>query len=380
MRRYPSADQLLQEAAAEAQRSDFGPGDFREGLAVLLDSLEHDGDLDPATDAAVVGDLRRRLVNRLEVEGWYAQHPESDDVVVRGPVDINGLPRTGTTALADMLSLDPQFRCLTGWEQNRPVPPPVAGEETDDPRRKEFVRVQEGRSAQQKTMHIVEIDATMEDTEILGMAFHGQQMTLPVPGYRAWWRGADLTETYQYHRRVVKLLGSRKPPDLWLFKAPHHKFHLEALAHAYPDIRFVMTHRDPAKVVPSYTSLVSTIFPPAAGQRDLYALGAEVSVHLREGMARAIEERARVGEHRFLDVQHRDLVTDPQGTVRLVYEWLGLALSDDMAKTIFDWQDTHAVGAGGSHRYTAEQFGLSADRIRSDYDFYIRHFDVPLEG
>ena len=380
MRRYPSAGQLEHEAALEAGLSDFGPGDFREGLAVLLDSLERDGDLDASTDAAVIGDLRRRLVNRLEVERWYAEHPEGDEIVVRGPVDINGLPRTGTTALADMLSLDPQFRCLTGWEQTRPVPPPVAGNEMDDPRRREFVEAHEGRSAEHQSMHIVEIDATMEDTELLGMAFHGQQMTLPVPGYRAWWRKADLRETYEYHRRVVKLLGSRKPPDLWLFKAPHHKFHLGALAHAYPDIRFVMTHRDPAKVVPSYTSLVSTIFPAPAGQRDLHALGAEVSLHLREGMARAIEERARIGEHRFLDIQHRDLVADPRGTVRRVYDWLGLALPDDVAKTIFDWQEVNAMGAGGAHHYTPEQFGLSAKQIRSDYDFYIRHFDVPLEG
>ena len=380
MRRYPTTDRLLEEAAVEGGLTDFGPGDFREGLGMLLDSLEHDGDLDPATDVAVVGDLRRRLVNRLEVEAWYAEHPEIEDVVVRGPVDINGLPRTGTTALADMLSLDPQFRCLTGWEQTHPVPPPIAGEEANDTRRQAFVRMHEDRPAEQKAMHIVEIDATMEDTEILGMAFHGQQMTLPVPGYRTWWRRADLTETFEYHRRVVKLLGSWKPPDLWLFKAPHHKFHLEALANAYPEIRFVMTHRDPAKVVPSYTSLVATIFPPAAGQRDLHALGAEVSDHLREGMAHAIEARDRLGQRRFLDVHHRDLVAEPQNTVRRVYEWLELELSDDVATTIFDWQKTHAMGAGGTHRYTPEQFGLSADRIRGDYDFYIRRFDVSLEG
>jgi hypothetical protein len=382
--RYPSPEQLLDEAVAEAGgHDDFGPGDFREGLAVLLDSLERDGDLDPSTDAAVVGDLRRRLVNRLEVEAWYADHPEVADVAVDGPIDINGLPRTGTTALADMLSLDPQFRCLTGWEQVRPVPPPVAGvagQDADDPRRQAFVAEQEHRSAERRAMHIVEIDATMEDTEILGMAFHGQQMTLPVAGYRAWWRHADLTETYRYHRRVVQLLGSRKPPELWLFKAPHHKFHLEALARAYPGVRFVMTHRDPAKVVPSYTSLVSTVFPAAAGERDLHALGAEVSVHLREGMERAIEERSRIGDDRFLDVHHRDLVADPQGTVRRVYEWLDLDLSPDVAQTIFAWQDAHAMGTGGTHRYTAEQFGLRADRIRDEYDFYIRHFDVAREG
>jgi Sulfotransferase family len=380
MSRYPSADGLLEEASAEAGLTDFGPGDFRHGLGVLLDSLERDGDISPAADSAVLGDFRRRLVNRLEVEAWYAEHPEVEDVQVRGPVDIHGLPRTGTTALADMLSLDPRFRGLRGWEQIRPCPPPTLAGEADDPRRIQLLKSRENLSDEHKAMHIFEIDATMEDTDVLGMAFHGQQMMLPVPSYRDWWREADLTDTYQYHRRVVKLLGSRRPPDLWLFKAPHHKFHLEPLVAAYPDIRFVMTHRDPAKVVPSYTSLVSTIMPPPDGERDLVGLGREISEHLRIGMEHAIEARGRIGEDRFLDVHHRDLVADPKGTIRRVYGWLGYELTPEVEQTILDWQQKNRMGASGTHRYTPEQFGLSAERIRSDYDFYIRHFDVALEG
>ncbi len=380
MARYTSADQLLGEAVAQAGLSDFGAGDFREGLTVLLDSLERDGDLSPDTDATVVGDLRRRLVNRLEVEAWYVEHPDVEEVSVRGPVDINGLPRTGTTALADMLSLDPQFRCLRGWEQAKPLPPPTLDTEADDPRRLEFAKGREKLSPEHQAMHIFEIDATMEDTEVLGMAFHGQQMTLPVPSYRTWWRGADLTETFHYHRRVVKVLGSRRPPDLWLFKAPHHKFHLEALAGAYPDVRFIMTHRDPGKVVPSYASIVSSILPAPNGARDLHALGREISEHLRVGMEHAIEERARIGEDRFLDVHHRDLVGDPKGTIRAVYGWLGLELTPSVEKSIFDWQEANRMGAQGTHRYTAEQYGLTTAQIRSDYDFYIRRFDVALEG
>ena len=145
-------------------------------------------------------------------------------------------------------------------------------------------------------------------------------------------------------------------------------------------MRFVMTHRDPAKVVPYYTSLRVDDLPPAAGDRDLCALGREVSDHLREGMERAIAERAKIGEDPFLDVHHSELVTDPRGTVRRVYDWLGLELKPDVAETIFAWQDANATGAKGTHRYTAEQFGLSAEKIRSDYDFYIRHFDVALEA
>ncbi len=43
-----------------------------------------------------------------------------------------------------------------------------------------------------------------------------------------------MIEGYQYHRRVLKLLQSQRPPNLWLFKAPHHNFHLEALSRPIP--------------------------------------------------------------------------------------------------------------------------------------------------
>jgi hypothetical protein len=379
MARYPSGDVLLSQAMEVTGLSDFGPGDFREGLDVLLDSLERDGDLSPSTDADVIGAFRRRLVNRLEVEAWYRDHPDVEQLGVRGPVDINGLPRTGTTALANMLSLEPQFRPLRGWEQTRPCPPPTLEGEATDPRRLEALEVDQHMPPEMRAMHLYDVDATFEDTEVLGMAFHGQQMTLPVYGYHAWWRKADLTEAHRYHRRVMKLLESRRPPDLWLFKAPHHKFHLEAIVAAYPDVRFVMTHRDPAKVVPSYASIVSAILPAPDGDRDLHRLGGEICNHLREGMENAIAGRARIGEERFLDVHHRDLVAHPMNELRRIYRWLGLELRPPVERVIEEWQMTNRAGAHGIHRYTAEQYGLSDGQVRSDYDFYIRRFDVQLE-
>jgi hypothetical protein len=178
----------------------------------------------------------------------------------------------------------------------------------------------------------------------------------------------------------VKLLESQRGPDLWLFKAPHHNFHLEAIAHAYPDVKFVMTHRDPVKSVPSWASIVSTILPPADGERDLHRLGREVSNHLRVGVEQAIDARSRLGEDRFVDVHHRDLIADPMREVRRVYEFIGCELSLAVEQALLDWQVENRSGAHGTHRYTPEQFGLRADQLRTDYDFYVKHFDIALEG
>lgn len=379
--RYPTSEQMMEVAVGATGLDDFGPGDFREGLDVLLQSLAGDAHLHPDTDAAVVGVLQTRLTNRLLVEDWYRRHPELAEIPVLGPVNIVGLPRTGTTALGSMMSLDRQFRGLRMWEQRNPVPPPVLADEPTDARRLAYADEIAGLPAEAHAMHHYEVDASVEDSDVLGMAFHGQQYTLPVYGYHRWWRAADSTETFRYHRRVVKLLASQRPPNRWLFKSPHHKFHLEAIVAAYPDAKFVMTHRDPAKAIPSYASLVATVFPAAADPagHDLARLGPEVCNHLREGMEHALEARDRLGEDRFFDVHHVEFNADPLGTIERVYDFLGLPLAADVVRTIDEWQRANRSGAKGAHRYTPEQFGLRAEQIRDDYDAYIRRFDVRVE-
>jgi hypothetical protein len=376
---YPSATDLMAAASEEVGLDDFGPGDFRAGLERLLESLECDARFDGVVASRVLGDFERRLRNRLHVEAWYAKHPELENVVVEGPVDINGLPRSGTTALANMMSLDPQFRCLRNWEQLQPCPPPELEREAHDPRRLAELREHERVSARLNAMHLFDVDATFEDTELLGMAFHGQGFTLPIYGYQSWWRSSDMLPTYRYHRRVIQLLQSRRPPARWLFKAPHHNFNLEAVVAVYPDARFVVTHRDPARAVPSWASFVAAIMPESEGAHDLHRLGRAASEHLRIGVERGIAARKGLGDQRFIDVHHRELLANPMRVLHRIYEFAGLELRRGVEMSIRDWTAVNRAGSRGVHHYAAEQFGLTTAGLRSEFDFYIRHFDVDIE-
>jgi hypothetical protein len=202
-------------------------------------------------------------------------------------------------------------------------------------------------------------------------------MTHPVWSYFEWWRERDMTPVFAYHKRVARLLQSRRPPSLWLFKAPHHKFHLDALVAAYPNARFIMTHRDPGKVIPSYASLVSSVWPAGTAKRhDMTEVGPRIHHHLHRGMQRALASRDRLGEDRFVDIHHPDLNRDPLGMLAKIYDFLGLELTGAMCDSVTAWLTKHRSGAHGEHRYTAEQFGLTAAAIRSDFDFYINRFGI----
>ncbi len=375
---YPSIPELLDEARQSTGLDDFGSDSFHEGLAVLLDSLATDSGYHDEQAAVPLAVIRRRLVNRLRIEEWYRTHPEVEDEVLAPPVSIVGLPRTGTTAIANVMSIDQQFRSLRMWEQAEPCPPPELATEADDPRRQaqqdEFdamIRANPDLAA----MHLFDVDAAAEDTEVLGLEFKAQQFTLPVRTYHDWWRRCDMTDAYAYHRRVVKLLQSRRPPNLWLFKAPHHKFHFEALVAAYPDIRLVMTHRDPLKSVPSYASLTSALYPPDNRARlDSVYWGRHTERHLREGMEQAVAARDRLGEERFHDVHHTDFVRDPMGTLEAIYAFLGLDLPPATRQAMVTWIDENRSTARGDHRYTLEQYGLDEGVMREQWAFYTKRF------
>ena len=73
-------------------------------------------------------------MNRLQVQDCITRHPEILNEKIEKPLIITGLPRTGSTFLQTLLSIDPANRALHHWEANRPCPPPELVISATDPR------------------------------------------------------------------------------------------------------------------------------------------------------------------------------------------------------------------------------------------------------
>jgi hypothetical protein len=379
-----SADRLIAEVLAESEHSDFGGNSFRPGLDALLESLSRDARLDSVTAEALEATIRRRLLARLRIEHWYATQTAPVVATSDAPISIMGLPRTGTTALANAMSLDPQLRPLRLWEQANPWPPPILASEREDPRRladlDATARLVEQRP-ELAAMHLWDSDATMEDIHLLGLEFRSQELTLPVLSYHRWWRDGDMRDAYRYQRRACAMLQSSRPPNRWLFKSPYHCFHLEAIAEVYPEVRFVMTHRDPVKAIPSALSFLIALAPPGArAAHGVRELGRHYAEHLRVGLEREIAARRRIGGERVLDLHHRDYLADPMGQIERVYAFGGIELGAATRRAMEQWHAQHASGAHGIHKYRAEDFGLSAAQLRSEFRFYTDAYGVELEA
>jgi len=74
--RYPDADSLLNDARASTGLDDFGPGDFRAGLEVLLASFERDTDLNEAAREVIAlsssdDPTARHLARELGAQSFF---------------------------------------------------------------------------------------------------------------------------------------------------------------------------------------------------------------------------------------------------------------------------------------------------------------------
>jgi hypothetical protein len=366
---------ILVLAAERAGFADFGAKGYEEGLARTLDAIARI----PLTEAARADALDRvveDLANRARIERWYRDHPEAEAQRIEAPVFVVGLPRTGTTAAVGMMALDPRFRFLRAWEASDPVPPPIADEEESDPRR--LAAVAAGAAHSHQNMHITDVEGPEEDPVFLyGLDMHAYYGQLPMPqDYTDWWITADFQSTYALHKRVLKLLQSRGPSRPWLLKGPVHLFRLEELAAQYPDARFVMTHRDPAKVIPSVASLQINLHAARCepGTLDKRERGRMALAFWAQGVERGLAARTRIGEHRFVDLFNDELVRDPASAFARVYDHIGMDIGPQLARDIADYGRRNAPGAHGKHEYTLEEHGLEDGAIRAAFAGYLDRF------
>ena len=360
---------VLDEARTQTGLSDFGEDSYGEGLDILLCALRDEARLNDRGQAFLHQRIVGYLSQRLQVEDWYRRHPEIDDVPITAPLIGLGLPRTGSTALSMLLAQDPDVRYLRRWESSQPCPPPSTVQGVDP-------RIPTGQGEMVGTRRHVPGDThgPMECHELMALDFksHIFQSFAQIPSYSRWLVGnADLTSTLRYQRRVMKLLAWGEPQRPWRLKCPSHVLWLDALDAAFPDARFVMTHRDPTDVILSVADLYADIIGSFSAEIDRRYIGRLNVEHWSLGMDRALEFREGVIGDRFFDIDFRAMQNDPIGEVTGLYAWLGAPVSDLFESRMHSWWEHAAAEREPSSHADPVEFGIDLDEVRPRFARYV---------
>jgi Sulfotransferase family len=385
----PALDEagLIAAARRRTGLEHFVDESFRTPMRRLLRSLEEEADLHLLGRSVMRSSVIRALECRLRLENLCDLHEEIAEIQVERPIFIAGLQRTGTTKLHRLLSMDPRLRAISAAEALNPAPlgRPIRDEPGELERRVAIARTAERgmryMSPSLFAIHPIEAEAPEEDVFLLDATFISGAVdaSLHVPAYTKWIREIDQTDAYRYFRRLIALLLWQRQ-GRYLGKTPHHLENLDALLAVFPDAKIIHTHRDPQKVVPSFSSMMAHAGAMLAKEVDPIRVGRRVFDQTTNSVTRAIEVRDRAPAGAVIDVHYEDLVRDPLKEIRRIYDFVEMDFAPEVAGAMQGWMAANPKHKNGPHRYRLEDFGLEAGELEQGFERYRNRFGVALES
>jgi hypothetical protein len=314
-----------------------------------------------------------RLVQEARYRGRVSRTP-----VAQAPIFIIGHWRTGTTLLHELLILDERhtfpttYQCLAPnhfllterffarhvrflLPSRRPMDNMAAGWER--PQEDEFGLCMLGLPSPYLTIAFPNRPpACAEYLDLRGLS----------PGARARWK--------RVFRRFLQEITFTDPRRLVL-KSPPHTCRIPVLRQMFPDARFVHVVRDPYVVFPSTVNLWRKLYEKHGLQRPTLArLEDEVFDTFLRLYERLEGTRRLVPPGRFFEVRYEDLVRDPVGRMRALYESLELGGFEQVRPRLEDYVK-HMAG------YETNRYDLPdalCERITQRWGDVIRRLGYPL--
>lgn len=364
-----TAEDLHASASKITGLTDFGADNYRDGLAVLLESCARDAGLTPLGGKVMRAFLRGALVARLLSQAAWDSRPDYSAVAIERPIFVTGLPRTGTTALHRLLAADPAHQGLEAWLTEAPQPRPPRESWAANPF---FSRIQAGYEAHHAEhpefmgVHYMAADQVEECWQLLRQSMRSisYECLAHLPTYSSWLRGQDWAGAYRRHRQNLQLIGLPDRDRRWVLKNPSHLFALEALLEVYPDALVIQTHR-PARV--AIASACSLAAQASAGWSAIFqgpVIGHDQLELWADGVRRFTAARARHDPAQFYDIYYDDFTADPVGSAESAYAYFGLPLSD---RAVDAMRALHARNTSGNarpaHQYALSDFGLTGEEV-----------------
>ncbi len=381
-------DSLMAMAGAATGLDDFGQGGRNDGLQVLVESMNRDSwqGMTEKARALAVDYLTHQLVTQLKIMADRKAYPEIAGQKIEAPLIVVGPPRSGSTLLHTLLSLDPDNMAPEHWICREPSPPLAKGPPSQE-------RLE---AAEKRMMALFDLIPDVFVThpymieegsgalaecgsDILSQVFTSQQLWCFWGGdtYRDYLLEGNHGAALRYHHDFLQHLQWGNEGKRWALKGSDHMLWLAELSAQYPDARLIWTHRDLSQQLASLASVQSIlrglnghpVTPEARRAQGLKAVDLQCA-SIEKGM----RSRDAIGADSFIDISYHDMMADHLQTVERIYEWCGLRVSGSHADAIRRWLADHHQTKHGRHRHSPEEIGMNAAEINERFAGYLDRF------
>lgn len=378
-----SVDLLIDQAKNSTGLNDFAGNSFKEGLGVLIESVNNVPGNGEGFRTYFQHIILGLLSGRLQLVEYLKKNPEIEKEEIEKPIIIVGLPRSGTTFLHTLLSLDPLSRYIRNYESFPPFcPPPELMPHSVDPRLQGCHENLEGMFSSAPHLRGINginfmAQGTAECQNFTAAEFvhMGWSVGSSLFDYGSWVAECDMQTAYGWHKKLLQLLQWKLPNERWVLKAPMHLFGLSRLLEEYPDAKVIFTHRDPVQAMISGVSMTCQWTEFTTGQADVDRIKKWYMSVWEKGLQRAMEVKERMEDHQCIDVSHQALLEDPLPTVEKVYTHLDIPYTAIAKKRMHIWLQDNPRSRFGTHACSSQKHGVEASEVKKQFEFYLKRYD-----
>ena len=372
---------LLDEARENTKLSDFGPGDFRPALDVLLRTYDTHV-ADPGGRKKAYRRVVGLLATRLRIAEALRKHPQIAERPIESPMVLTGMPRSGTSALFNLLGADPAARALLLWETQFPDPMEGLEPGASDPRHdaiEAYYKQNRNDNPEFTKMHFSSADTPEECVLLHAYSLSGVHIGWEVmlEPYGSWYQKQDLHEMYSYYRTLLQMLDWQRLGDRCLLKAPAHMLAIESLIDTFPDVSLVWSHGNPAACTASSCSMTHMLMQEQVTMSK-QELGPIVMNFYATSLERGLAVRDQCDPARFIDVNHDNFVDDSMGVVGQIYDHFELDLGEAASQAMEAHIEANPKGQHGKHQYQLDDWGLTPEEIEARFAPYIERFSIDM--
>jgi omega-hydroxy-beta-dihydromenaquinone-9 sulfotransferase len=156
-----------------------------------------------------------------------------------------------------------------------------------------------------------------------------------------------------------------------ILKNPLHSCRIKVLLELFPEAKFIHIVRDPYVVYPSTIHLWKSVYRAHGLQRPTFTGLEEYVLSNFTHLYRKLEEGRRlVDPSRFYELCYEDLIRDPEGQLRRLYEHLELGGFEKYLPRLRQYFADHADYETNRHELTAQQRATIAERWGEVIDRY----------
>jgi hypothetical protein len=380
------AGALLARAKAETGLDDWGDPSFEHRLGLAVNHI-NGIPMDEAGRRAAADNIDWLLTDRLNFFNDRKLYP-LDEEVIDHPMFATGEPRSGTTLMHALMSVDPDARALRFWEVMHPSPPPGVVEGVDPRLAQSDAEWQEINAKMWKWLHCHPYndmlgDGLPEDERTWAFDFRVMTPT-------GWWRvpmqnlslglPTDPAAQNRIHKMMLQALQYKRPKKYWVLKG-FHGHRLKEFFETYPDATLVWLHRDPVQVAASSTAMMRDIMEGIVGKIDLVAEARQHLDRVRASIQNTMTNPL-LQDPRILHVRYKDFVADPIGTIRRYYEFTGRELTPQAETAMRDYLANNKGDRHGKFDYSTRLLtdaGYDIDALNEEFRLFRERYDVPIE-